>query len=210
MAGGRFVAQFDNSNVDAANYQLVDLDASAVTTLTDAEIAAQFIAFWVVVGPSVIATGTSLVSVTKYPIGGGAGVPIPFPVAEYAALVVDVPGLPSRTAYPAAVGATASALAPLGTSVVVTEYTGVGGPGGRGRMFTPFAAVGAVDSAGFVSSSARSAIEVAYRLWLQDSPPTLSTGSVLPVLTHVSGATPDPITTVKAQPVFSNLESRRR
>jgi len=210
MAGGRFVAKFSNSNVDAANYQLVDLDASSVTTLTDEEVAAQFIAFWVVVGPSVIATGTDLVEVVKYPGGGGAGVPIPFPVTEYAQLVVDVPGLPARSAYPCSVGATASALAPLGTSVVVTEYTAVGGPGGRGRMFTPFAAVGCVETNGGVKLTARSAIETAYRLWLMDSPPTLSTGPVLPVLTHVSGATPTIITTVKAQPVFSNLESRRR
>jgi hypothetical protein len=210
MAGGHFVLKFSNPNVDAANYQIVDHDLASTTLATDAEALAQLIAFWQQTGFNSIAVGTNLVEATLYPLGGGAGVAQPFPVAAHAALVVIDPTLPPATAFPVDVGASSSGLAPLGTSIVVSEYTAVGGPGGRGRLFIPFVAEATVTAGGTLDPTIAATIATLYGHWIHGGTFAFGTEDLEPVIVHRNGDPATDVTHVKAQPVFSNLESRRR
>jgi hypothetical protein len=205
---GKVVVKLTNTAVAQDNYQIVDFDFDA-TTGTEAECVAGVIAYLASCGASdAIAEGTSIVEVTTREAADPGGVPQPFPVAAYTALLASAtpPPTPGVLAFPIGLGG--GALAPLGTSISVSERTLTPGPHGRGRHFLPFTPVDAVNGGGQLIPAIAALIETYYDEFIFN---TAGTGDLIPVVRPggvYSGG--NPVTLVKAQPVFSNLESRRR
>lgn len=213
-----FVVRFVNTSVDPGNYQLVDFDRSpSGGTPTDAQIAAQLAAYFALTGSQVCASGTQIESISVRHSGSPGLVAIPFPTTEYAAIVAAViaaggtiPGM--GAGYGANFGA--GALSPLGTSISVTELTATPGPTGRGRHFLPFINTGCVSAAGGLLATQQAFIRSAWDDMIfgidgagAPFPPMVN---LSPVVTDAAQSHGYPILSIRPQPVFSNLESRRR
>lgn len=212
----RFVLKFENDAVDANNFQEYGIETVYDPAVVDLEVAvAQIIAYASCVAFNCSAEGTRLVSIMFTEHGTNVAVPQLYPASLVDAIVdanASLFAFPAiNNAYGNELGDSGDTLAPLGTSIVQTEYTAIGGPGGRGRHYLPFVGKEAVDVSGFVRPLLRNALQDAYRAFILASD-TLATGVVglQPVVENAAKTTVTPITSVKCQPVFSNLSSRRR
>lgn len=213
----KWVAKFQNANVDASNYQMCDLDTSAAVSSED-EFAAQIIAYFASLAMQ--ATDTSLVELSARAIGDPGFHSIAFPTTAYAAVAIaaaaDSIGINAMsTGYASNLGGSGHALAPLGTSVSVSEKTATAGPTGRGRHFLPFITSNVVNSGGTLVSTYLQTTLDAYNYFIRGIKPDGSAATtpvvdLQPVVTNAAGSPTHAITTIKVQPVFSNLESRRR
>jgi len=211
----RFVITFSNDNVEATNYQQFGIElGSDVYTPGVPEVTAQIIAYVTGACRWVSDQSTKIQGITHRDPLASVATPVPFPTAEYAALyaanIGDFPKLVGITGYDQAMGETGNPLSPLGTSIVVTEYTAVGGPGGRGRHFLPFVGTFSITGGGYVQPTHRAGVEELYRAFILGDGTGTDTVELEPVVENAAGTSATAITSVKAQPVFSNLESRRR
>lgn len=208
---GKMVARFENSNVSSANYALIDFDFRS-TDLSMEQLGALVITYCEVMGGrGILGDDTILQGVQQRAIGTAGFLPLPYPVTQASTAMADYntefsTALTSAGAYGVTLGA--GVLAPLGTSVSVSEITGHAGRTGRGRHFLPYVSAGAVDSSGQLLSAGRTYVEQAYNFLILDN--TTFSGAPIPVVTGTWDGTGHEIIACKAQPVFSNLESRRR
>lgn len=217
-ATGKYIARFTNPNVNPLNFQLVDFDINN-SVETVAMAAARIIGY--LCQADVMAAGTILVSLDFRAFGSAGGVPIPFPVSEYsavdAAAVADGFTTAPRAVFPCPVGTSGTVLCPLGTSISVSEVSGVPGPTGRGRHFLPFINASTVLAGGTLDGTYVTAVQNAYNEFFLNNKPggggiataPLDAGSGI-AITNVTGTPMHDVIVCKAQPVFSNLESRRR
>jgi hypothetical protein len=217
MAASRFVLRFENDNVEATNYQEFGLELGAnIDTIGLANVAAQIIGYATIACRWVSDQSTKLTGIQYRATLATVSVPVPFPTTEYAALyaanTAAWPKMVGITGYGQALGETGNALSPLGTSIVHTEYTATGGPSGRGRHYLPFVGKFSVTGGGTVEPTHRTGIEEAYNAFIRDGVTPNAAGCVdlQPVVENAARTTVKAITSTKVQPVFSNLESRRR
>lgn len=215
----KFIVKFTNDAVDPSNFQLVNVDVRMVGKTVN-EAAAQILCYFATVGFATAGGVTKINDLLYRPFGAPGAISIAFPTAEYNAVLAAATtdgqspaGMP--VAYATQISA-AGALCPLGTSISVSEVTAFPGPRGRGRHFLPFIGVNTVDGQGRVLPAVLATIKQRYEYFLLgvDNPggliATLPVTSLEPVVQPSSGLTTNAIVAVKPQPVFSNLESRRR
>ncbi|HEV8177034.1 MAG TPA: hypothetical protein VGP44_05035 [Gemmatimonadales bacterium] len=211
-----WIVKFQNDNVDATNYQIVDFDIDYTIVgvpQSSNEQVAEILAYFGALSGG-FATGTRLVEVGWRGPGSAGATPWPFPLTEYNAIRADPDAgpwaLPAWTAYGTAMGS--GNLAPLGTSISVSERTAQVGRTGRGRHFLPFTSANTVSAGGTVGTGRLALIDDAYATFLLGAGTTPLAATPAPgvVVSNRAKTTAYAITTVKAQPVFSNLESRRR
>lgn len=206
----KYIVRFANAQVNALNFQLCDVDVDGPSITPVQRASAQIIAYFAAQGIESMSNNTSITSVTVVQAGTNLGINVPFPVAQYAAIVAEFPSLPVMTAYGVNIGRSSGTLAPLGTSIVVTERTGSGGPGGRGRHFLPFVSEELVNAQGQVAGTAITNLQANYGRFILDDTGASSLIDILPVLQNAGGSTKIPIVSAQVQPIFSNLASRRR
>ncbi len=206
----RYIVRFANSNVNSLNFQLCDVDIQGNGTTAPAVATAQIIAYFAGQGAESMAVGTSITSVTYIASSTNLGVVQPFPDSQYDAIQTEFSSLPAMSAYGVDIGRSTGALAPLGTSIVMTERTADGGPSGRGRHYLPFISEELVNAQGQVVGSAITALEANYKRFILDGFAGTSLVNLNPRVVNAAGDTSRAITTAQAQPVFSNLASRRR
>lgn len=205
----RYVIKMLNDNVSATNYEQFGIECNLASNgVLQGQGAAQIIAYIAKNASAILANDSQIAAIMLTPSGTNLGVNIPFPVTEYAALKVLDAALPTMTAYGVAIGASGG-LAPLGTSIVVTEYTNVGGPAGRGRHFFPFYNKAKVDGNGLADSASRAAVVVNYSDWILGDG-AFAVDGLTPLVVNALGTTTKAVLSVKAQPILSNLRSRRR
>lgn len=206
-----YVVKFTNDNVNPNNFALCDADFNdAGATASPTQALADLIAYFAGQGAESMADTTRIVGVTYYPAGTNFGLATTFPTVAYAAIKAIYSSLPTMTAYGVNIGRSGESLAPLGTSIVMTEYTAIGGPGGRGRHFVPFISENLINAQGTVATTAQTNMDANYRRFLMDTPTALPGGSVLPGVVNAAQSHYTAITLPKTQPIFSNLRSRRR
>lgn len=199
---GRLVMKFTNDAVNALNYQLVDFDFNNTVGDVNTAAASCLAYMYLNAAAEVLATNTRIVGIDSRPVSTSGSTPVPFPVAAYAALVVIDPRLPPASTYVGTIGV--GALCPLGTSISVSEVTAHAGPTGRGRHFLPFISRNSVNAGGQVAAAVLGEIDSYYEDHIMGG--LLATPNN-PVVTGVGSFS---IIAPRAQPVYSNLESRRR
>ncbi len=215
----RYIFKFQNDDVGPVNYQIVDADIAGVGVTTE-ESVAQMLCYFATVGYTMMGGVTRLIEVMERPLGAAGATPVPFPYAEYAQVLTwaaadGVSAAGMATGFLTQISA-GGVLCPLGTSISVSERTSTVGPTGRGRHFLPFVGVNAVETNGSVKAQVREKIEDMYNYFFRALDPItnvpVASGmfDLEPKVTPANGATTNQIIAVKAQPVFSNLESRRR
>jgi hypothetical protein len=215
-AASRFIFRFENDNVEAVNYQEFGIELGCdVAVIGLEQVVAQLLGYVTGACRWVSDQHTKLVGIDYRATLSTVSVPVAFPTAEYAAFyaanVAAFPKMVGITGYGQDLGETGNPLAPLGTSIVVSEYTATGGPSGRGRHFLPFIGAYSVTGGGYVQPTHRAALKEYYERLLMDGVTVTAPWEPLqPVVENAAGTTVKNITNVKAQPVFSNLESRRR
>lgn len=213
----RWTVQLINDEVAELNYAEFGIECVPAMGITVAERAAAIIAYTTLVCGEVSAGGTRIAAL-KFRAGGETvSVAVPFPIDDYDTLqtanVANFPNLVAQAAYGEEVGNPAAGLAPLGTSVVVTEYTAVGGPAGRGRHYIPFIGGTCITPGGYLDTGIRTTVELCYNaiiLGIPTAPAWVGTSGLDPVVEKSDGLSSLDVTNVKCQPVFSNLKSRRR
>lgn len=208
----RYIVQITNTGVDSSNVAQFGIELAENLADPLPEQTAQIVAYATSASYSCMANGVRLAGILYYAVGSNLGVQLPFPATEYAAIRAATTGLPAMTDWNDVDfdAGGSRPLTPLGTSIVVSEYTGVGGPRGRGRHYLPFPASNTVDAGGRVALATRTAIEESYNQYIKNVPATPPLNDIFPVVGNAAGTTELTVTNVKAQPVFSNLESRRR
>lgn len=198
----RYTVKFTHTNINVANPALVNFVADGGGS--DAENAASILAYLAGMG-GIFSSGTNVVDVSVRPAGSAGGTSLAFPATEYATLS-GIASLPSWTGYGSLPGAT-GALTPLGTSISVSERTATVGPTGRGRHFLPMVNTAIVTSGGVLNGTDITLVHDSYDFWLRGG----SGGPAFnPSVSNHTLAHAFHITSVKPQPIFSNLESRRR
>lgn len=206
----RYTLKCRNTQVSPENYQLVGFTMN--NGKTNAINAARCLAYISTVGFITTAQGTSVESCNVRVAAAAGGFDIPFPRSEYDAAIasLNAAGAFPRVAmdYGTEIGFETSVLAPLGTSVSVSEITATVGPTGRGRHFLPYVGAASVFTNGRLQAAAAALIRLKYIACFFD--PTVLENPMITVVTPQNLTAPKLITEVKAQQIFSNLESRRR
>lgn len=215
----KFIVKFTNDAVDPSNFQLVDMDVRMVGKTVN-EAAAQILCYFATVGFATAGGVTKIADLLYRPFGSPGAISLAFPTTEYNAVLAAATSDGQSPAGMASGYATqvsaAGSLTPLGTSISVSEVTGTAGPRGRGRHFLPFIGANTVDGQGRVLAAVLATIKQKYEYFILglDNPggliPAPPVSDLQPVVQPASGLTTNAIILVKPQPVFSNLESRRR
>lgn len=217
-----FVIKFTNTNVDAQNFQLVDFDCDLIASGMSVDEAAARLVYYFnrLSDANCIADDTAMVGIDYRAPGSAGATPVPFPTATpMAAIAAVVTASPYNwngliaSSYTLLQGG-GGGLCPLGTSISVSEFTATVGPTGRGRHFLPFTGTDAVNPGGTLGTGQIADIKQAYDVLFLGEDETGAPGGPLdelhPCVTNATRTTEHPITLVRAQPIFSNLESRRR
>lgn len=151
------------------------------------------------------------------PAAGDGAVQIPWPDEElgvYAAVHGDNFG----TSYGAVPVGIAGGLAAIGTSVLVTESTSVGGRR-NGRLYLPWAGQGALSANGLVAAEAQTQCAASYNCFLRgiaSSGPFVDFSEVVedhePYVIGGSASAPTSlaVTSVRVSPTPATLRSRKR
>lgn len=205
----KFLVKCSNAGVDPLNFQEFGIEIDSTSVVPTATCVAQILAYFMSVAAGAIATNTHVESVSYKAPGNVGFIPQPFPVTAWAALVALNPDLGAASTY-AALEPGTGGLAPLGTSIVVTEYSAVSGPKGRGRHFLPFINQTCLDDVtGFVNAGNRAAIEAAYNTYVLNTVSGNGSVALTPVIASSDGDFETVVTNVVCQQVLSNLKSRR-
>lgn len=202
-----------NTDVGPANTAQVGFSAAAVGW--SAQKLAQVLGYFGALGSAgMIAVHTAVQAADQRAFGSAGNVPQAFPAAEYADLVTAASAvgisMPSMTDYGDTFGV--GNLAPLGTSISVSEVTATPGRSGRGRHFVPFVSRNAVDTDGSYGNGVThlDLINFFFEATNPDGSNNPDLEALLLVVAPASGVGTKLIIQFKPQPVFSNLESRRR
>lgn len=205
----KVIVSIANDAIGESNPAQVSFDFSS--QLNPDQLVARCISYLALAGQAVWAQGTRIIG-ARIRLNGDAGsVDWPFPVLEYASDKASFAGLgktiPTMTAYGVVLGG--GALAPIGTSVCVSEQTATASRKGRGRHYMPFVASTAVDGVGQYKSNLADALaeSVSVAFLVND----LVGRSI--VGWSVKGKVSDPylqIVGVKPRRILSNLNSRRK
>lgn len=213
----RWIVLTTNDNVNEINFAEFGIELQDGNAVSNEQTAVQIIAYTAVVGAEVMADGTRLAGLKLREAGENVSIDYPFPVDAYdtfqTANVANYPGMVAMAAYGEVIGDPGAGLAPLGTSAVITEYSAIGGPAGRGRHYLPFIGGTCITPGGYLDPTIRATLELAYNnliLGLDLSPIPVGADPLMPVIENSAGTVAQTVTGVKAQPVFSNLKSRRR
>lgn len=154
----RYILDIGNGAVGLANLAQVHFDVAPAVIRTDAERLAAMIAYMSGVGDAAI--NTSVVAARMIPSGSAGAVPLPFPVAEYAAWRAQDAFLIAQTAYGTAYGS--GSIGPIGTSATVSMYTAVPGRHGTGRHYRPYISEPVIDGAGGIDGAYTAGIDEAF------------------------------------------------
>lgn len=213
----RWTIKMTNDNVNEINYAEFGIELSAASEATPTQQWQQIVGYVLGAASQVCAAGTRIREMTYRPSTSSVSSPFPWDAASYNIMastnVANYPWLVEMDDYGDDIGDSGTGLSPLGTSVVVTEYSATGGPAGRGRHYIPFINGDCITAGGYLGSAQRATIELCYKNFILDlglSPAPTGTGDLTPVVENAAGTTAKTIVTCKAQPVFSNLKSRRR
>lgn len=207
MAFRRYQFEIRNSAVGAGNGAFVKFDIDSSIAATPAQQVARIISY--LVGPGDAAANSSIFGCTVQVNGVGTLVPVPFPVAEYAAIKAGYAFLPAMGAYSVAYGT--GALTPAGTSILVDTYTNVMSRHGYGRHYRPYTSVVAVDGAGGVDGTHGAGIDEAYRATFLATPgATWTTGYSTGPLVVSATAGQNAVVNVKVSGNLANLHTRRK
>jgi hypothetical protein len=214
---GTIIAEIENDLIGPANKAQVGF---AFNTALSVEQCAAAIVGYLGGIQGAFATGTKLVALKARGAGTVGAISLGFPVVEYNALRALATGsFPAITSYgtlPGSLVGGGGSLAPLGTSLSVTEQTLTPGPRGRGRHYLPYMAAGNVAANGGASTALVTLVKSQWEkaMGLSDLGASQLAPQVKPCVTRAPVAVgPNPyydIASIKAQPVFSNLRSRRR
>lgn len=205
MTVKRYTAKMTNDNVNPDNYQLIDFALQG--TGTDAENAAVILAYIALIGGH-FADHTNVTGMQVRAAGSAGALDIGWPTSAYDALVADAgTSVPAWSGYGEIPGAS-GVLTPLGTSVSVSLYTATPGPTGRGRHFLGFLGAQCVSAGGTFNPVNITETQDAYSLMFFGG--GIGPSDPDPVITNSAMTTGHPVVSVKAQPILSNLESRRR
>jgi hypothetical protein len=139
----RYIVETGNENAGAdANTALTSFHVND-STLSDADVASQLIAFMQYLSPG---AGCYIRGITSGLDAPGPTMPIPFPTTEYAAIQAGDTNIIAMDSYGDTFGT--GNLAPIGVGIVLTKRTALPGRTGRGRLVTPWLRSGAVSSVG--------------------------------------------------------------
>lgn len=205
----RYILDIGNGAVGLANLAQVHFDVDVAAATTDAYRLAAMIAY--MSGPGEVAINTSVVAARVIYSGTAGSVPLPFPVAEYAAWVAANAFLVPMTAYATAYGS--GALSALGISTTVSIYTAIPGRAGTGRHYRPYLSEPAIDAAGGVDGAYVAGIDEAAAACFQGFGGT--TWAATPLLAQIlwvysATAGVNMATVYKTSRVPSRLHSRMR
>lgn len=205
-----------NTHTSPANPAVIGLDVDLAGTSV-AQALAQFIGFaW---NTAVIGDGSSIqdATVAEYSeLRFGPSSHVPWPAAELADLGSDN-SLNFGASYGAVTFGQPGGIAPLGTSVLITETTQIGGRH-NGRMYLPWASPAAFDSAGVVTALARGQVAAAYNAWILGNKvgtswmesPAGDHIEALPSVVVGAGGTSHPVLGVRVSTTPATLSSRKR
>jgi hypothetical protein len=204
---GKLIATLTNDTVGSANPSVVDFDIEAGVDIKSA--AMRVMIYLVAASSQCMAVGTRVTGIRWRDVGQNGSVDVAFDPAEHAvqrALIAAQVAVPQEVAYGRSLGG--GGLAPIGTSVCVSEYTAFPGRSGRGRHFLPFITSLAVDSAGTLKDTSLDALQVItdQALGIDGTSPFSDLnlcvrGPAQPDFKRVQSA--------KVRKTLSNLESRR-
>lgn len=211
-AADMWVMTLTNSNEGGPlNPAQFGVEIDPASTQPNFQVAAQLIAYVVATKNAFLNTGTLIDRLQFRASGTGGFIDFEFPTDTYADLVDLNPGnLVAMEGYGEVVIGASGGLAPVGTSVCVTEYTAQFGRSARGRHFLPFVNKARVDNTGQLTPESRTTIEQGYEDYILTGSEDLGSQPLRPVVQNAGHSTIKPITHVKAQGVLSNLRSRRR
>jgi hypothetical protein len=214
---GTIIAELEHDLVGPKNRAQVGFAFN--TALSWAECQAAIVGYLAGLG-NFFAVGTKLTALKVRGAGTVGAISAPFPTVEYAALrALSNASFPEMTAYgtiPNTLSGWGGGLCPLGSSISVTESTLTPGPRGRGRHFLPYQALGYVAANGGVGTVIIAKIKEQYdkAMGFVDLGASVTAPRVNPCVTRAPVAVgPNPyydISSVKAQPVYSLLKSRRK
>jgi hypothetical protein len=203
---GKLMVTLANDTVGQGNASIIDFDFAAGVT-TDV-YAARALIYLTRTAPNVFAAGTRILGARWRPFGEAGSIDVEFPDAEWEHLVAGVPMFvpPNPHAYGAPLGS--GTLAPIGTSVCVSEQTATPGRTGRGRHFLPFISAQAVTADGAFGNERAIDVEAdAFRFLIGGAAAGLDPVG-FSVIGKAAGAY-KPVTNVKVRKNFSSLASRR-
>jgi hypothetical protein len=210
-AGSMLRMTLTNSNEGGVlNLAQFGIECASTFTLGADVAAAGMIAYVVKARGAFLASGTLITRVQWREHGTGGFIDVPFPDALYNDMVDVDSDLVHMHDYADTVLGASGGLAPVGTSVCVTEYSAGFGRRSRGRHFLPFVNKAKVDGNGLFAAEDIALVEAAYNSYILNLDDDPVHPSLLPVILSATLTTQTVITHVKAQPVLSNLRSRRR
>lgn len=207
----KYKVSMQNTVTGAGNPAIVDFSVQSGTSIARSQVAAQILAYLGALGAAgVFGASTSVFGIDYIASGASGGVPLTFPVTEYAAQhAANAATTPAWTAYSTAMGS--GSLEAIGIAVTVSLYTGIPGRASTGRHYLPYIGEALNDGNGRLVSTAPAQIEGAYLAFLLgiDSAGYVGGDSVNPVVFSATrGSTP--ITTPKVSRNFARLKTRTR
>lgn len=205
----RYIVHVEANTQGTPNEALVHFDVNMGSTLTDAERLACMIAYLSGVGDVAVSTIITQAEVIRS--GAAGALPLPFPVAAYAAWKAVNSHLVTMAGYGVTYGS--GVMATLGTSITVSLYTAIPGRATTGRHYRPWTGAGALDSGGEVAGAYVSGIDEAYNCCfngIDGSTWTHVTGKFQQLSVWSATAGTHVILTPRTSQVPSRLRSRTR
>lgn len=170
MAVGAFTWRATMSNTTmggAANPAMIGFTTVADPGVAQPELAAAIIVYLSTWLGNNGAAGSSVDQLYYRDAPGNVEVPVPFPAAEVAALLVLHPTYSGGTLYGQTFGA--GQPAGLGVGICVSEYSTMSGRSRRGRHFLPYVAEASMDAGGLLIGAQAAANTDVYEALLRDS-----------------------------------------
>ena len=210
MAVNRITISLVNTNESVSNNALVSFVLTG--SVPYQQQAALCAAYLSAAGGHCMAQSTSIRGINVRAAGSAGGLAIPFPRDAYDILQPELvaAGVPAVADldYGDEIGFIGGFLAPVGTSVCVSERTATLGRTGIGRHFLPFTTSASVTSGGELASSTITNLTDDYEGTFLNS--DITGYPYGPAVAPSNLSTTHLITAVIPQPVLSNLRSRRR
>ena len=206
---GRATVTITN-DAEGTNFSQVSFNTNSILTPSQASMAA--VGYCAQAIANSCAGGTRIRGCTFRTAGTAGALPVDFNLLEFGQILdayLDA-GLTvsTMTDYGQDLGVPGLGLAPIGTSVVMSERTLTPGRTGIGRHFFPFTTRDVVLTTGLLNPATGARLEQLYEIALMTPVPAL--GAFGASVTNSAGLDPKEIVSVKANSVLSNLRSRRR
>jgi hypothetical protein len=174
---------------------------------SEADSAAQMMAF--LCGGS-MADNTAFQAVTRTEEGSSGATQVPFPVADFAALMSANGDLPGLSSYGSQFGT--GNLTPVGVGITLSLYSAIPGRKTTGRVYTPFTRTAAFTAAGLVGGAQRTELEDYYKVYLLGLMPgtVVPPASLIPLVYSRMDDTTTPVVNPKASARPCRLKTRTR